>query len=83
MPDSQTLNMHPRMPDTQNNRKCPFFALDNFAVSVHVTIHSNENCKDWMTSILKKLITHAINKNVGNENSNCIQKLYTNTCISL
>jgi len=32
---------------------------------------------------IKKLFTHAISKNVGNENSYCIQKLYTNACTSL
>jgi hypothetical protein len=85
MPDSQTLNVQPRnATHTQNKQKHPFFTQDNVVFPVNVTIHGNEHCKDEVTFILKKkLFTHAINKNIGNENSYCIQKLYPNTCTSL
>jgi hypothetical protein len=57
MLDSEDIKMcSPDIPDTQNKQKYPFFGQDNFALLVNVTIHSNENCKEWMTFVLKNCL---------------------------
>jgi len=62
MPDSQTLNVYPRNTRYTKQSKYPFFTLDNSAVLVNVTKHSNENCKEWMTFVLKNCLLVQLTK---------------------